>query len=91
MMQKTPRGGTFHPKILKLISFFKRFYLFIFRERGRKGEREEEKHHRAVASCAPSTTDLAVNPGMNQTEDHSVCMLALTPLRHISQWLKLIS
>ena len=24
--------------------FFKRFYLFIFRERGREGEREEEKH-----------------------------------------------
>ena len=27
-----------------LFSFFSRLYLFVFRERGRKGEREEEKH-----------------------------------------------
>ena len=25
-------------------SFSKRFYLFIFREKGREGDREEEKH-----------------------------------------------
>ena len=27
-----------------LIIYFKRFYLFIFRGRGREGEREGEKH-----------------------------------------------
>ena len=32
--------------------FFKRFYLFIFRERGREGEREGEEHQ-WVASCTP--------------------------------------
>ena len=41
-----------------------RFYLFIFRERGREGEREGEKHQRVVASQAPSTQDLAYTPGM---------------------------
>ena len=40
------------------------FYLFIFRERGSEGEREGEKHQSVVASCAPSTGDLACHPGM---------------------------
>ena len=43
---------------------FKRFYLFIFRERGREGEREGEKHQCVVASHVPLTRDLARNPGM---------------------------
>ena len=54
-------------KILNKLSegFFKRFYLFIyFRERGREGEREGEKHQCVVASCMPPTGDLARNPGM---------------------------
>ena len=38
-------------------------YLFIFRERGREGERGEVKQC-VVASCTPSTEDLACNPGM---------------------------
>ena len=42
----------------------KKFYLFIFRERGREGEREGEKHHCVVASHVPSTRDPALNPGM---------------------------
>ena len=33
--------------------FFKRFYLFISRERGREGEREGEKHQYVVASRTP--------------------------------------
>ena len=33
--------------------FFQRFYLFIFRQRGREGEREGEKHQCVVASLAP--------------------------------------
>ena len=40
------------------------FFIFIFRERGREGEREGEKHPRVVASCAPLSGDLACNPGM---------------------------
>ena len=39
-------------------------YLFIFRGRGRKGERKGEKHQRAVASRALPSGDLAHNPGM---------------------------
>ena len=45
-------------------AFFLRLYLFIFRERGREGEREEEKHQCVVASRTPSTGDLACNPGI---------------------------
>ena len=44
--------------------FFLRFYLFIFRERGREGEREGEKHQCVVASRTPPTGDLALDPGM---------------------------
>ena len=44
--------------------FFFRFYLFIFRKRGREGPREGEKHQCVVASRTPTTGDLAHNPGM---------------------------
>ena len=44
--------------------FFKRCYLFIFRERGMEGEREGEKQQCVVASCKSPTGDLAQNPGM---------------------------
>ena len=44
--------------------FFPRCYLFVFREKGREGEREREKHQWVVASRAPLTRDLAQNPGM---------------------------
>ena len=46
------------------ILFFKRFYLFIFREKGREGKREGEKHQCVVASYMPPTGDLAHNPGL---------------------------
>ena len=46
------------------VGFFKRFYLFIFRERGREGEREGEKHQCVVAFHVPPTGDSACNPGM---------------------------
>ena len=39
-------------------------YLFNFRERGRKGEREGEKHQCVVASRMPPPRDLAHNSGM---------------------------
>ena len=38
-------------------------YLFIFRERGREGERAGEKYQYVVASHALPTGDLALNPG----------------------------
>ena len=44
--------------------FLKRFYLFNFRERGREGEEEGEKHQCVVASHVTPTGDLAHNPGM---------------------------
>ena len=40
------------------------FFIFIFIERGRVGEREGQKHECVVASCMPPTGDLACNPGM---------------------------
>ena len=40
------------------------FYLFIFRERGREGEREGEKQQCVVASHVAPTGALACNPGM---------------------------
>ena len=51
--------------IIQETGFFlkKIFYLFIFRERGRDGEREGEKHRYVVASCMSPTGDLACNPG----------------------------
>ena len=44
---------------------FKNFFLnlFIFRDRGKEGEGEGEKH-RSVASHMPTTRDPAHNPGM---------------------------
>ena len=46
--------------IIQETGFFlkKIFYLFIFRERGREGEREGEKHQCVVASLAPPTGGL---------------------------------
>ena len=52
------------PGLCLLENVFKRFYLFICRERGREGEREGEKHQCLVASCMPPTGDLAHNPGI---------------------------
>ena len=42
------------------VVFLKIFYLLIFRERGREGE----KHECVVASPTPPTGDMACNPGM---------------------------
>ena len=47
-----------------LDTIFKRCYLFIFRERGREGERKGEKHQCVVASHVLPSGDLACNPGM---------------------------
>ena len=44
--------------------FKKILFIFIFKERGREGEKEGEKHQCAGVSCAPPSRDLAHNPGM---------------------------
>ena len=49
--------STFLKKKLKKI-------VFIFREKGREGGREGEKHQCVVASSTPPARDLACNPGM---------------------------
>ena len=42
--------------------FLKIIYLFL--DRGEKGEREEEKHQYVVACHVPPTGDVACNPGL---------------------------
>ena len=46
------------------ILFFKKDFIYSFLEKGREGEREEEKHHCVVASQMPPTGDLACNSGV---------------------------
>ena len=46
------------------MTYFFKEYLFIFRERGREGEKGGEKYQCVVASHTPPTGDLAHNPGM---------------------------
>ena len=53
----------FYFKKCYLLLVFKDFYLFIFRERGREGGREGEKHQCVVASQA-HYGNLACNPGV---------------------------
>ena len=50
------------PRLKNTFTFLLRFYLFIFREKGREGEREQ--HQCVVAFLALPTGDLAHNPGM---------------------------
>ena len=44
--------------------FFLRLYLFLFRQRGREGEREGGKHQCMVASHTPLSRGMAPYPGM---------------------------
>ena len=68
-------------------TFFKRFYLFIFRQG--KGKREGEKHPCVVASHAPPTGDLDYNPGMCPDWEWNRrpfgLQLMLNPLSYTSQ------
>ena len=76
-----------------ILLFFLRFYLFIFRESGREGEKEEEKHQCVVASCVPPTGHLGRNSAMcsdwesNQQTFGSQAGMILSPLSHPSQGL----
>ena len=76
--------------IISKIGFLKIFYLFIFKDMGREGEREGEKRQCVVASHVPC-------PGIpmcdsqaraltgNQTSDLWDHRLALSSLGHTSQ------
>ena len=70
-------------------NFFKRFYLFIFRQKGREGEREGEKHQCVVASHVAPTRDLARNPGTCPDQESNRrppgSQPALIPLSYTSQ------
>ena len=45
-------------------NFLNSFFKYIFRDRGKEGEREREKHQCVVASHTPQTGDLVHNSGM---------------------------
>ena len=72
-------------------SFFLDFVYLFYRERGREGEREEEKHQCVVASCTPPTGDPAHNLGMcpdwESTGNFLFRRPVLNSLSHTSQGL----
>ena len=69
-------------------AFFK-FYLFIFREWEREGEKGREKYQCVVASHAPATGDLPTTQACaltgNQTSNPLVHRPTLNTLSHTSQ------
>ena len=68
---------------------FKKFSLFIFRERGKREKEKERNLKCVVASHGPPTGDLAHNPGMCPDWELNlqplVHRLVLNPLSHTSQ------
>ena len=44
--------------------FLKTLFIYLFREKGKEGEREGEKHQCVIAPHVSPTGDLARNPGM---------------------------
>ena len=58
------RGEVKNAINMNFIFIFKRFYFFVFTERGRERVREGEKHQYVVASHTPPSGDLACTPGM---------------------------
>ena len=70
-----------------LLFFLLRFYLFIFKERGREGEREREKRQLSLTwpllGTWPATQAYTLLG--NRTGDPLVCRLLLNPLSHTSQ------
>ena len=58
-----PEGGLLDDT-LSSVFFFLKILLFIFRQRGREGERKGEKYRSVAASCATPNGDLAHNTGM---------------------------
>ena len=80
---------SFDTEVFILFIYFKRFYLFMFRERGREGDREGEKHQCVVASHVAPTGDLVCNPGMcpdwESNQQPFGLQPALNPLSYTSQ------
>ena len=72
-----------------IFSFFSKYFIYLFLERGREGEREGEKHQCVVVSHVPTTGDLACNPGMcpgwESTCNVLIHRLTLSPLSYTSQ------
>ena len=70
-------------------SFFKRVYLFTFRERGKKREREGEKHqcekHRSGASCRRPDQELNLKPRHMRNCDLLLCGTIPNKLSHTGQ------
>ena len=71
------------------ISLKKDVHLFIFRERGKEGEKEGEKHQSVVASHVPPTGDLAATQACaltgNRTSNTLVHRPVFNPLSYTSQ------
>ena len=55
--------STYYVQMFSFSFFFKILFIY-FRQRGREGEREGEKHQCVVASSMPLIGDLAHNPGV---------------------------
>ena len=51
-------------KYIDFILLFFKYFIYLFLERGKEGEREGEEHQCVVTSCVPHTGDLACNLGM---------------------------
>ena len=83
------KQGSDMTKTAFYFSFFKRFYLFSFRQK------EERKRGKETSVCGcllhtPLMGDLACNPGTwlqtgNPTGDYLVCRPVLSPLSHANQ------
>ena len=75
---KLDQGGLRHcPNLLQV---FKGFIYLFFRERGREGESEGEKHQCVGASHVAPTGDLACNPGMCPDWDSNGRPFGLQPV-----------
>ena len=76
-------------EIFCYFTFFKRFYLFIFRDRGREREKEGEKLDVWLPLARPQLGTQLVTQACaltgNRTGDPLICRPALNPLSHTSQ------
>ena len=67
--------------------FFFRFYLFIFRERGKEGGRKGEKHQLVASLTVPQPGTIPATQALsgNQTSDFSLCGIMPHQLSHAGQ------
>ena len=80
-----------HHNLMSVFILFFRFYLLIFRKKGREGAKEGEKHQCVVAFHVAPTGDLAYNPSMcpdwELTWQPSGLQPTLNPLSYTNQGL----